>query len=36
MISEGASDVALNFVVSTDYATEVVKTIHEKFVNGVE
>ena len=36
MISEGASDVALNFVVSTDYATEVVKTIHEKFVSGVE
>ncbi len=34
MISEGASDVALNFVVSTDYATEVVKTIHNKFVNG--
>jgi len=34
MISEGASEVALNFVVSTDYATEVVKTIHEKFVNG--
>ena len=36
MISEGASEVALNFVVSTDYATEVVKTIHNKFVNGVE
>ena len=36
MISEGASEVALNFVISTDYATEVVKTIHEKFVNGVE
>lgn len=34
MISEGASEVALNFVVSTDYATEVVKTIHEKFVSG--
>ena len=24
----------LNFVVATDYATEVVKTIHEKFVGG--
>ena len=34
MISEGASEVALNFVISTDYATEVVKTIHEKFVSG--
>ena len=34
MISEGASEVALNFVVATDYATEVVKTIHEKFVSG--
>ena len=34
MISEGASEVALNFVVATDYATEVVKTIHEKFVGG--
>ena len=34
MISEGASEVALNFVVSTDIATEVVKTIHEKFVSG--
>ena len=36
MISEGASEVALNFVISTDYATEVVKTIHDRFVNGVE
>ncbi|MBO4552617.1 MAG: aspartate kinase [Candidatus Methanomethylophilaceae archaeon] len=36
MISEGASDVALNFVVSTDYATEVVKTIHKRFVSGVD
>ena len=34
MISEGVSEVALNFVVATDYATEVVKTIHEKFVSG--
>lgn len=34
MISEGASEVALNFVVATDYATEVVKTIHKKFITG--
>lgn len=34
MISEGASDVALNFVVSTDCAAEVVKTLHHRFIDG--
>lgn len=34
MISEGASEVALTFVVSTDIAAEVVKTIHKKFISG--
>ena len=34
MISEGASDVALNFVVSTDSAAEVVKMIHKNFIKG--
>lgn len=34
MISEGASQVALNFVIENDYAAEVVKTIHKKFTTG--
>ena len=34
MISEGASDVSLNFVVPTDSAIEVVKTLHRKFISG--
>jgi aspartate kinase len=33
MISEGASDVSLNFVVPTDSAVEVVKTLHRKFIS---
>lgn len=34
MISEGASDVSLNFVVPTDSVTEVVKVLHQKFIVG--
>lgn len=34
MISEGASDVSLNFVVPSDSAIEVVKTLHRKFISG--
>ena len=34
MISEGASDVALNFVVPSAKATEVVRKLHEKFIGG--
>jgi aspartate kinase len=34
MISEGASDVALNFVVPTDKALDVVKGIHGQFIGG--
>lgn len=34
MISEGASDVSLNFVVPTDSVTEVVKILHQKFIVG--
>lgn len=34
MISEGASDVALNFVVPADKAAEVVKDIHRTFIGG--
>jgi aspartate kinase len=32
LISEGASDVALNFVVPGDRAVEVVKKLHESFI----
>lgn len=32
LISEGASDIALNFVVPTDRAVEVVKKLHESFI----
>jgi aspartate kinase len=32
MISEGASDVALNFVVPSDKANEVVRKLHDKFI----
>jgi aspartate kinase len=34
MISEGASDVALNFVVPGDKAVDVIKRLHEKFIGG--
>ena len=34
MISEGASDISLNFVVPAEQATDVVKIIHKKYVNG--
>ena len=34
MISEGASDVSLNFVVPSEHATDVVKIIHKKYVTG--
>jgi len=34
MISEGASDVSLNFVVPMSRATDVVKILHSKFVRG--
>ena len=34
MISEGASEVCLNFVVSTDMAANVVKTLHRNFIDG--
>ncbi|QLH75156.1 MAG: aspartate kinase [Methanomassiliicoccales archaeon] len=34
MISEGASDVALNFVVSNDLAVKVVRTLHDKYIGG--
>lgn len=34
MISEGASDISLNFVVPAEQATEVVKIIHRKYVTG--
>ncbi|MDR0335316.1 MAG: aspartate kinase [Methanomassiliicoccaceae archaeon] len=34
LISEGASDVSLNFVVPTDMAIGVVKSLHRKFVGG--
>ena len=32
MISEGASDVALNFVVPSGQANDVVMKIHERFI----
>lgn len=34
MISEGASDVSLNFVVAMSRATDVVKILHSKYVRG--
>lgn len=34
MISEGASDVSLNFLVPGEQATDVIKIIHRKFVSG--
>ncbi len=34
MISEGASDVALNFVVPGNKAVDVVKRLHERFIGG--
>lgn len=34
MISQGASEVSLNFVVPTDDATNVVKELHNKFISG--
>jgi aspartate kinase len=34
MISEGASDVALNFVVPGEKAVDVVKRLHERFIGG--
>ena len=34
MISEGASDVSLNFVVPMSMATDVVKILHKKYVGG--
>ena len=34
MISEGASDISLNFVVPSEHATDVVKIIHKKYVTG--
>jgi aspartate kinase len=34
MISEGASDVALNFVVPGDRAVDVVRRLHDKFIGG--
>jgi aspartate kinase len=34
MISEGASDVALNFLVPSDRAGDVVRSIHRTFIGG--
>ena len=34
MISEGASDVALNFMVPSDMAADVIRTIHRTFIGG--
>jgi aspartokinase len=36
MISEGASDVALNFVVPSEQANDVVMRIHERFIASRE
>jgi aspartate kinase len=36
MISEGASDVSLNFVVPAESATDVIKILHRKFVKKVD
>lgn len=34
MISEGASDVALNFVIPDDKALDAVRNIHKEFIGG--
>jgi aspartate kinase len=34
LISEGASDVALNFVVPADKAVEVIKRLHDRYIGG--
>ena len=34
MISEGASDVSLNFVVPMGRVVDVVKTLHERYIGG--
>jgi aspartate kinase len=34
LISEGASDVALNFVVPTEKAVELVKKLHDRYIGG--
>ncbi len=34
MISEGASDVALNFVVPSDKAVDAIRNIHKTFIGG--
>jgi aspartate kinase len=34
MISEGASDVALNFVVPTEKAVELVRKLHDRYIGG--
>lgn len=34
MISEGASDVSLNFVVPTESAADVIKVLHSRFISG--
>ncbi|NLI73744.1 MAG: aspartate kinase [Euryarchaeota archaeon] len=34
MISEGASDVALNFMVPSEMAEDVIRSIHRKFIGG--
>ena len=34
MISEGASDVSLNFVVPTESAADVIKVLHNRFISG--
>lgn len=36
MISEGASDVSLNFVVPTESALDVVRMLHKKFISGAK
>lgn len=36
MISEGASDVSLNFVVPTECAADVIKSLHNRFISGVQ
>jgi aspartate kinase len=34
MISEGASDVALNFVVNSEKAVQVIRKLHERYIGG--
>ncbi|MCQ5375236.1 MAG: aspartate kinase [Methanomassiliicoccales archaeon] len=34
LISEGASDIALNFVVPSDRATDVVRMLHDRYIGG--